>query len=82
MPLGECNMNEKCFRTPCGDIRYWINSVDPARKSLVFLPGLTAGHRLFDKQVAYFQDTYNVLTWDAPGHAGSCIRYNIEATSF
>jgi pimeloyl-ACP methyl ester carboxylesterase len=37
----------------------------------VFLPGLTADHRLFDKQVAYFEGKNNVLVWDAPGHAAS-----------
>ena len=55
------------------------------------MPGLTADHRLFDKQIAYFKDKYNVFVWDAPGHAsswpfsfdftlmdkaGSCIRYS------
>ena len=39
--------------------------------TLVFLPGLTADHRLFDKQIAYFEDKYNVFVWDAPGHASS-----------
>ena len=27
----------------------------------VFLPGLTADHRLFDKQVAYFDGKYNII---------------------
>jgi pimeloyl-ACP methyl ester carboxylesterase len=35
------------------------------------LPGLTADHRLFEKQLAYFKDKYRVLVWDAPGHASS-----------
>ena len=39
--------------------------------ALVFLPGLTADHRLFEKQVEYFEGKYNVLVWDAPGHAAS-----------
>ena len=38
---------------------------------MVFLPGLTADHRLFDKQIVYFEGKYNVLVWDAPGHAAS-----------
>ena len=41
----------------------------PERKTLVFLPGLTADHRLFDKQFPFFAGRYNLLTWDAPGHA-------------
>ena len=38
---------------------------------LVFLPGLTADHRLFGKQVAYFKGKFPLLVWDAPGHAES-----------
>ena len=37
--------------------------------TLVFLAGLTADHRLFDKQVAYFDGKYNIIVWDAPAHA-------------
>ncbi len=64
-------MKEKVFETPCGSIHYWANHICANRQSLVFLPGLTADHRLFDKQVAHFQNTYNVLVWDAPGHGAS-----------
>ena len=64
-------MNEKTFPTPFGTIHYWTNDIDAARRTLVFLPGLTADHRLFDKQVEHFSDEYNVLVWDAPGHAAS-----------
>ncbi len=61
-------MTEKIYSTRCGDIHYWVNSFSHDRKTLVFLPGLTADHRLFDRQIEYFQDKYNVLVWDAPGH--------------
>lgn len=63
-------MIEKVFVTPCGSIHYFVSEkISKERKTLVFLPGLTADHRLFDKQVAYFKDRYNILVWDAPGHA-------------
>lgn len=39
--------------------------------TLVFLPGLTADHHLFDKQMEYFEEKYSVFVWDAPGHAVS-----------
>lgn len=39
--------------------------------TLVFLPGLTADHHLFDKQIEYFEEKYRVFVWDAPGHAAS-----------
>lgn len=65
-------MIEKLFKTHCGIIHYWINKeADNSRTPLVFLPGLTADHRLFDKQVEYFEGKYPVFVWDAPGHATS-----------
>ena len=63
-------MNEKTYSTPCGTIHYWTNDM-PSAVSLVFLPGLTADHRLFDKQIEYFEDKCRVLVWDAPEHAAS-----------
>lgn len=65
-------MKEHVFETPKGSIHYWINDCRIHEScTLLFLPGLTADHRLFDKQVEYFQDRYNVFVWDAPGHAAS-----------
>lgn len=64
-------MVEKIFKTKCGDIHYYANEIRPGRKTLVLLPGLTADHRLFDKQVEAFEEKYNIITWDAPGHAAS-----------
>ena len=65
-------MTERNFETPRGVIHYWVDR-DAARSdlTLVFLPGLTADHRLFEKQLAYFQGKYNLFVWDAPGHAAS-----------
>lgn len=64
-------MNERTYSTPLGKIHYWVHLISPDAITLVFLPGLTADHRLFDKQIVYFQGKYNVLVWDAPGHAAS-----------
>lgn len=67
-------MKEKTYRTRCGTIHYWTNGREEVPSSsfeLAFLPGLTADHRLFEKQLAYFKDKYRVLVWDAPGHASS-----------
>ncbi|MCY7016868.1 alpha/beta hydrolase [Streptococcus sanguinis] len=65
-------MIEKTYETSSGVIHYWINDMYASAKSaLIFLPGLTADHRLFDKQIEYFKDKYRVLVWDAPGHASS-----------
>jgi pimeloyl-ACP methyl ester carboxylesterase len=65
-------MKEKTFATPCGTVHYWVSKADQdGRPALVFLPGLTADHRLFEKQIAYFEGEYDLLVWDAPGHAAS-----------
>ena len=65
-------MREKTYKTQCGDIHYWINMEQGSENiTLVFRPGLTADHRLFDRQVEFFEENYNVFVWDAPGHAKS-----------
>lgn len=64
-------MNTRTFITEYGSIQYWVNDFREERKSLIFLPGLTADHRLFDKQILYFKNKYNCLVWDAPGHGAS-----------
>lgn len=64
-------MQENIYKTEFGDIHYWVNKVDENKPWLVFLPGLTADHRLFDKQISEFEGSYNCMTWDAPGHAAS-----------
>ena len=65
-------MTEKIHKTSCGTIHYWINDFNEKSKiALIFLPGLTADHRLFDKQIEYFKNKFRVFVWDAPGHAVS-----------
>lgn len=69
--MRETMLEEKVYTTNCGDIHYWIDRVEAAPATLVFLPGLTADHRLFDKQMEYFKGKYHLFVWDAPGHAAS-----------
>lgn len=64
-------MTEKTFETSLDMIHYWVNEILPDRQTLIFLPGLTAGHHLFDRQIEAFKREFNILTWDAPGHAAS-----------
>lgn len=65
-------MIEKIYSTKNGDIHYWISDkIDDKKITLIFLPGLTADHRLFNKQLEYFEGKQNVFVWDAPGHASS-----------
>ena len=66
------SMIDKSFPTNCGTIHYRINDDGPDnRPEFVFLPGLTADHRLFDRQIEYFSGKNRMFVWDAPGHASS-----------
>lgn len=75
-------MTEKEYETSCGTIHYWNHAnAENIEVTLVFLPGLTADHRLFEKQIEFFQGKYPVLVWDAPGHAASwpfAFSFNLE----
>jgi len=62
-------MRKKQFKTNKGNIVYWVNEKkNDGKPQLVFLPGLTADHRLFAGQISYFQNEFSVFVWDAPGH--------------
>ena len=64
-------MTEKKHETRCGTIHYWIDKQNTSPITIIFLPGLTADHRLFEKQIEFFRGKYNILAWDAPAHAAS-----------
>ena len=71
-------MIEKTYKISKGIIHYWFDKKDGGEDvSLIFLPGLTADHRLFEKQIEYFAGKATVFVWDAPGHAAS---YPFEMT--
>lgn len=74
-------MIEKVYKTEFGDIRYYVNTSAGSEYTLVFLPGLTADHTLFDKQIEYFENKYSIIVWDAPGHCASRpfdLRFELE----
>lgn len=54
-----------------GAIRYWTTPSVEGAPCLVFLPGLTADSRLFEKQLSYFAGRMNCLVWDPPSHGES-----------
>lgn len=65
-------MIEKIYETEKGPIHYWTSDILVNEAiTLVLLPGLTADHRLFEKQIAHFEGRRNLFVWDAPGHAAS-----------
>jgi len=61
---------EKSVSSIHGTTFYWTNDIQ-SDVSLVFLPGLTADHRLFESQILFFQNEYKVLVWDCPCHGKS-----------
>lgn len=63
-------LTEKYISSANGKTYYWI-SKNESELTLVFLPGLTANHTLFEKQVIYFGDKYDILVWDCPCHGKS-----------
>ncbi len=65
-------MIRKEWITERGKVVYWISdNLSANKKTLAFLPGLSAEHHLFDEQFKHYEDTYNIFTWDAPAHAES-----------
>lgn len=63
-------MTEKSILSQRGRTYYWTNDRN-SPFSLVFLPGLTANHHLFDRQTEAFSEQYKILVWDAPAHGKS-----------
>lgn len=61
---------KKYVESDRGRTFYWVSKKGSAI-TLVMLPGLTADHRLFEKQVSEFVSDYNVLVWDCPCHGES-----------
>lgn len=64
-------MRERVFQTGLGEVHYWTGGPEVDAPWLVFLPGLTADHRLFDRQVEEFEPRYHCMVWDAPAHGKS-----------
>ena len=62
-------MQQQEYATPRGSIAYWISRAADSRSPwLVFLPGLSADHHLFDRQLEHFVKTCSCFVWDAPAH--------------
>jgi len=58
----------KQYPAPLGSIVYWASRTDDNLPWLVFLPGLSADHTLFDQQIESLSSSFNCLVWDAPAH--------------
>lgn len=66
------SIRESSYVTAQGTIHYWVNDTAGTNAPwLVFLPGLTANHHLFDSQMEHFAGKANCLVWDPPAHSAS-----------
>ena len=59
-------MIERVYTSLRGEIHYWTNVERTTPVTLVFVPGLTFDHSLFDRQIEFFKDRYRILVCDAP----------------
>ena len=70
-------MEKKTLQTEKGRIVYWTSGSNQSGGDkdtgirIVFLPGLSADRRLFEKQTEYFSKSWNCLVWDPPAHGES-----------
>lgn len=65
-------LKHRIHQSRAGQIHYWISEEINLRLPwLVWLPGLTADHRLFLPQLLHFQKQANMLVWDPPAHGKS-----------
>lgn len=73
IPLVKSNLplTQHTLKTTGGTIFYWTTPPVPGATWLVFLPGLSADHRLFEAQLAHYSGKLNCLVWDAPSHGQS-----------
>lgn len=70
MPLSR--FEHRIHSTAAGEIHYWLSrKTNPRLPWLLWLPGLTADHRLFLPQLEYFQGRANQWVWDPPAHGKS-----------
>lgn len=63
-------MEHKSVTSPHGTTHYWVSRAggEEKVKTLVFTHGLTADHRMFEKQVQFFEGKFDLILWDVPLH--------------
>ena len=62
-------MMDKYLDTSNGNVYYQVSdNWDNGKETIFFFHGLTADHTMFEPQCLYFNEKYNVITWDAPCH--------------
>lgn len=68
-PRKDSGLEHKQIHSENGTVHYWVSRTGKQEaRTLVFTHGLTADHSMFEHQVAFFEDNFNILTWDVPLH--------------
>ena len=69
MKIVEVNLlKESTYQTPCGTIHYWSSILSLDTTTLVFLPGLTADHRLSRENITLLYGMHRLM--HLPGRSG------------
>lgn len=61
-------MKHKFIQRDNGQVHYFISRCKKPAGVLFFTHGLTADSSMFEKQVDYFKDKYDIVLWDVPCH--------------
>ncbi len=76
-------MQHKTLHYQKNTIHYYISKKENFSKTILFTHGLTADYSMFEKQVEYFKNKFNIILWDLPLHGNSkqcnLISYNDTA---
>lgn len=64
-------MQHKILNYQKHTIHYYISKKEVFNKTILFSHGLTADYSIFEKQVEYFKDKFNIIAWDMPLHGKS-----------
>lgn len=64
-------MQHKILNYQKHTIHYYISKKETFNKTILFSHGLTADYSMFEKQVEYFKDKFNIIVWDMPLHGKS-----------
>ena len=66
--------NAKC------EILYWYRAATNGNKYVILLHGAGCDHIMFEKQIGIFDNSYNIIIWDARGHGLSKLEKNQQFT--
>ena len=64
-------MKEKVIELEKGSLTYWFHEKKTTKPTLLFIHGLLCNHTMFDHQVEYFKNDYQILLWDMPLHGSN-----------